>query len=142
MRVESNSLAVTTGFKGSSFANSRSLRHYSRSYGDRRDKKERPSAEYRQQQADRDMVYSFCFKPTGFVLPKVALKRPPKSSDILASTEACACGFITQAAGYEQNAHHFWPSGYHRRLQGSEKEEVVAKLCQRFLSEVSGRHVG
>ncbi|CAE8601764.1 unnamed protein product [Polarella glacialis] len=124
-----------------------SLRHYNRSYGDRRDAKQRVNGgeQYRSQNADRDMVYSFCFKPSGAALPKLLLKRPPSCSDILACTEACRCGFICQAesAGPLYAKHHFKPfQGSHERLEGAAKEELVSQLCRRFLAEISGHHVG
>ncbi|CAK9049792.1 unnamed protein product [Durusdinium trenchii] len=66
------------------------LHRYSRSYGDRRDVIRRPDqAEgYNAQRADKDMVYTFKYNPSGKPLPPQALRLPPT----LMTLEECQDG--------------------------------------------------
>merc|ERR1719210_1715693 len=57
------------------------LHRYGRSYGDKRDVYKRPDAvnnqSYNAQSAERDMVYCFCYAPSGEVLPAQFVRLPP-----------------------------------------------------------------
>jgi len=121
------------------------LRKYSRAFGDRRDAKRKAENNvYTSQRAEQDMVYSFGYAPTGRTLAKVQVKRPPSCSDLLAGTCACACGFIChrQMQFSEHAKYHFKASGPHAKLDGQAKQKSITELYQRFLSEISGHHVG
>merc|ERR1711937_168747 len=90
------------------------------------------------------MVYCFRYVPTGVQPPRAPIKRPPACRALLNATAACRCGFICplQMKGTESTKHHFKANGQHQDLEGKDKQLVVAELYKRFLSEVSGRHVG
>jgi len=121
------------------------LRRYHRSFGDRRDERKRPEGDtYTSQRADQDMVYSFCYAPTGVQLSKAPIKQPPACKDLMVATCVCACGFICQSQMRQTpySNYHLKPSGQHRVVEGEEKRKAVTKLYQRFLSEISGIHVG
>lgn len=121
------------------------LRRYHRSFGDRRDARKRPEGDqYTSQRGDMDMVYSFCYAPSGSTLPKAPIKRPPPCQDLFAATAVCSCGFICQSqmreAQYSQ--YHFKRAGAHQLQEGEAKQKTIQELYQRFLSEISGHHVG
>jgi len=122
------------------------LKGYHRSYGDKRDALQRPGEEagYRSQNTDKDMVYSFCFAPTGEAVPEAPVRMPPSCKDLMDSTIVCGCGFICQYSmkRCERNQHHFKPAGQHRQADEGRKEEVIMALYDRFLSEIKGVHVG
>jgi len=121
------------------------LRRYHRSFGDRRDARQRPDKDsYTSQNADKDMVYSFCYAPTGETLGQAPIKRPPDFNDLLNATCVCSCGFICQTVmrNTQYASYHFKTSGMHQNLQGEAKRKTVSDLYQRFISEISGQHVG
>eukprot|EP00928_Gymnodinium_smaydae_P081172 TRINITY_DN64734_c0_g1_i1.p1 TRINITY_DN64734_c0_g1~~TRINITY_DN64734_c0_g1_i1.p1 ORF type:complete len:534 (-),score=137.68 TRINITY_DN64734_c0_g1_i1:103-1704(-) len=121
------------------------LRRYNRSFGDKRDARKRLEGEssYTAQRADKDMVYAFRFAPTGVQPARSPIQRPPSCRDLLTATCACKCGFIcpSEMKMSEMTKHHF-KTGQHEELEGKDKQLAVAELYKRFLSEVSGRHVG
>jgi hypothetical protein len=100
------------------------LHRYGRSYGDRRDAYKRPDAEnnqsYNAQNAERDMVYSFCYAPSGEPLPeqKIIVK-PPTMKTLLGCTD-----------------------GPFKSLTGNAKTNLANQLRKRFVTEASGTHVG
>jgi len=122
------------------------LRRYNRSFGDKRDVKKRLKGEtsYTSQQDYKNMVYCFRFFPTGNQPPRAFIRRPPPCSNLLMATCACSCGYICPQSmrDTEHSKFHFKPSGQHQELDGKPKTELVAELYKRFLSEVSGSHVG
>mmetsp|Transcript_108020 Transcript_108020/g.220537 ORF Transcript_108020/g.220537 Transcript_108020/m.220537 type:complete len:520 (+) Transcript_108020:72-1631(+) len=99
------------------------LHRYGRSYGDKRDVYKRPDAvnnqSYNAQRADSDMVYCFCFAPTGQDIGKQEVRLPPT----LKTLKACNDGPF---------AH----------IQGPAKKNLALQLHKRFVTEVSGTHVG
>jgi len=99
------------------------LHRYGRSYGDKRDVYKRPDAvnnqSYNAQAADRDMVYCFQFHPSGQTLDKQEVKLPPT----LKTLKACH-------------------DGPFKNLVGVAKERLANQLHNRFLTELSGTHVG
>merc|ERR1740121_2585761 len=100
------------------------LHRYGRSYGDRRDIYKRPDAKnnqsYNAQNANADMVYCFCYAPTGNVLGKQQIRLPPT----LKTLSACRDGPFKNMG------------------MGPAREQLAKKLHERFLIEVSGTHVG
>jgi len=98
-----------------------SLRRYGRSYGDRRDAYRRPDQGegYNVQKAEKDMVYTFKFNPSGATLPPQEIRLPPT----LRTLQACRDGPF---------------SG--RTDQG--RAELAKQLHKRFVMECSGQHVG
>jgi len=98
------------------------LHRYLRSYGDKRDKTKRVmqgGTGYNAQKADSDMVYSFCYAPSGTSLPPQQIRRPPTKKDLEQAQEG--------------------------RLKGpnnATRKKLVETLHERFLSEVQGIHVG
>lgn len=101
------------------------LHRYGRSYGDRRDVHKRLDAKnnqsYNAQNANADMVYCFCYAPTGATLPKQPIRLPPP----LGVLSECKDGpFKNLAPGTAQRA------------------RLAKQLHERFLKEVSGTHVG
>ncbi|CAE7279011.1 Ranbp2 [Symbiodinium necroappetens] len=66
------------------------LHRYGRAYGDRRDSGRRPgkSENYNAQRADRDMVYTFRYKPSGKQLGPQGIRLPPT----LSTLEECPDG--------------------------------------------------
>lgn len=99
------------------------LHRYGRSYGDKRDVYKRPDAKnnqsYNAQAAEKDMVYCFCFKPSGNKIPPQTVRMPPTLETL------CAC-----------------PSGPFLNLQPVARQNLAKQLHQRFLTEISGVHVG
>jgi len=123
------------------------LRRYNRSFGDKRDARKRLEGEssYTAQRAEKDMVYAFTYAPSGGVPARAQIKKPPACSDLLAATSACRCGFISPVQMQNTDdikRFHFKASGPHQQLEGKEKSLCVAELYKRFLSEISGQHVG
>eukprot|EP00931_Biecheleriopsis_adriatica_P030468 TRINITY_DN17967_c1_g1_i1.p1 TRINITY_DN17967_c1_g1~~TRINITY_DN17967_c1_g1_i1.p1 ORF type:complete len:513 (-),score=109.57 TRINITY_DN17967_c1_g1_i1:82-1587(-) len=98
-----------------------SLHRYGRSYGDRRDAYRRPDQGegYNVQRAEKDMVYTFVYKPSGASLPPQAIRLPPTFKTI----ESC-------------------PDGPFEGMTGESRRKLAKQLYQRFLSECSGQHVG
>eukprot|EP00927_Polykrikos_kofoidii_P030099 TRINITY_DN25959_c0_g1_i1.p1 TRINITY_DN25959_c0_g1~~TRINITY_DN25959_c0_g1_i1.p1 ORF type:complete len:562 (-),score=121.44 TRINITY_DN25959_c0_g1_i1:147-1832(-) len=99
------------------------LHRYGRSYGDRRDQYKRPDAvnnqSYNAQRGDADMVYCFKFEPSGEKLPQQSIRLPPTLNTLL----ACEDGPFTN-------------------LYGDAKMKLATQLHHRFLTEISGTHVG
>jgi len=99
------------------------LHRYGRSYGDKRDISKRPDAvknqAYAAQQGERDMVYCFKYKPTGTKLGPPAVRLPPSLKTLLACTD-----------------------GPFRGLQPPARKTFAENMYKRFVSEVSGTHVG
>jgi len=102
------------------------LHRYGRSYGDRRDSYKRPDSQnnqsYNAQRAEADMVYCFCYAPSG---DKDALKTtkvitiPPN----LKTLQACS-------------------DGPFKNLAGEAKKNLAHQLRKRFVMEAGGTHVG
>jgi len=101
------------------------LHRYGRSYGDRRDSYKRPDAQnnqsYNAQNAERDMVYCFCYAPSGEALPtdRKIITNPPT----LKALANCS-------------------DGPFEKLVGNAKNNLAAQLRKRFITEASGVHVG
>jgi hypothetical protein len=97
------------------------LKDYLRSYGDRRDVTRRPEqgAGYNAQGARNDMVYSFCYQPSGDAVTKPRIRYPPSKQDLMNSSE---CNL--------------------RNFSGVAKERKVEEIYQLFLSYVKGIHIG
>jgi len=99
------------------------LHRYGRSYGDKRDVYKRPDAtnnqSYNAQAADRDMVYCFCYAPTGETLAPQMVRIPPSLKVLQACTD-----------------------GPFKHLQGISKQNLAKQLHDRFVTEISGTHVG
>lgn len=99
------------------------LHRYGRSYGDKRDAYKRPDAKnnqsYNAQAAERDMVYCFRYQPTGEKLPPQMVRLPPTLKTLQVVTD-----------------------GPFTHLQGVAKANLAKQLHQRFVTEVSGTHVG
>merc|ERR1719324_1124765 len=100
------------------------LHRYGRSYGDRRDSYKRPDAEnnqsYNAQNAERDMVYCFCYAPSGEPLTNEKIIVNPPTLKALSS---CV-------------------DGPFKTLQGKAKLNLAQQLRKRFITEASGIHVG
>jgi len=99
------------------------LHRYGRSYGDRRDISKRPDAvknqSYAAQNAERDMVYCFRYRPTGKKLGKPQVRLPPTLKTLLACND-----------------------GPMRNLQPPAHRTMAESMYKRFVTEVSGTHVG
>lgn len=99
------------------------LHRYGRSYGDRRDKYKRPDAEnnqsYNAQKGDSDMVYCFCYAPSGEPIGEPNVRLPPTLKALQASSD-----------------------GPFKSLIGAAKENLAKQLYNRFITEASGTHVG
>jgi len=99
------------------------LHRYGRSYGDKRDAYKRPDAKnnesYNAQAGDKDMVYCFVYKPSGEQLPKQKVRIPPSLKIISACTD-----------------------GPFQNLAGPARENMAKQLHDRFVTEISGTHVG
>lgn len=97
------------------------LRGYRRSYGDRRDSTRRPDdgEVYRSQRGHSDMVYVFCYQPSGETPEKPPVRYPPTKRQLLQASE-CSLG----------------------RVHGSAKERRVEEMYELFMSYVKGIHVG
>jgi len=99
------------------------LHRYGRSYGDRRDLYKRPDAtnnqSYNAQSGNSDMVYCFCYAPTGKQLGPQFTRNPPTLATL-------------------QNCH----DGPFKNLIGNSKLTLAKQLHGRFVTEISGVHVG
>lgn len=99
------------------------LHRYGRSYGDKRDIYKRPDAKnnqsYNSQSADRDMVYCFVYKPSGNVLDPQAIRLPPNMKTLALCQD-----------------------GPFKNLGEAAKKNLASQLHKRFVTEVSGTHVG
>jgi len=99
------------------------LHRYGRSYGDKRDVYKRPDASnnqsYNAQRAEADMVYCFSYQPSGQKLGKQQIRMPPS----LKTLKSC-------------------DDGPFKHLQDAAKANLALQLHKRFLTEVSGTHVG
>eukprot|EP00928_Gymnodinium_smaydae_P017099 TRINITY_DN1651_c0_g1_i1.p1 TRINITY_DN1651_c0_g1~~TRINITY_DN1651_c0_g1_i1.p1 ORF type:complete len:518 (-),score=134.81 TRINITY_DN1651_c0_g1_i1:140-1630(-) len=99
------------------------LHRYGRSYGDKRDSYKRPDAtnnqSYNAQRAEADMVYCFSFQPSGETLPPQTIRYPPTLKTLMACTD-----------------------GPFKNMVGEAKKNLALLLHKRFLTEVSGTHVG
>merc|ERR1711933_53738 len=99
------------------------LHRYGRSYGDKRDKYKRPDAKnnesYNAQAANRDMVYCFRYAPTCNTLPPQQVRLPPTLKTLMTSSD-----------------------GPFKNLVGMAKQTMAKNLHNRFVTEVSGTHVG
>lgn len=99
------------------------LHRYGRSYGDKRDIYKRPDAKqnesYNAQNADRDMVYCFRYMPTGKTLDKQMVRLPPTLTTIM-----------------------YCPDGPFTGLMGPARLSTAENLHKRFVTEISGTHVG
>jgi len=99
------------------------LHRYGRSYGDRRDVYKRPDAtnnqSYNAQNANSDMVYCFEYAPTGKTMAPQFVRSPPT----LSTLQACK-------------------DGPFKNLVGDRKIQLAKQLHDRFLTEITGTHVG
>lgn len=99
------------------------LHRYGRSYGDRRDVYKRPDAKnnesYNAQNAHNDMVYCFEYRPSGQSLGQQLIRMPPS----LQTLQMCN-------------------DGPFQNLQGAGKLALAKQLHSRFITEVTGTHVG
>eukprot|EP00408_Alexandrium_pacificum_P005736 CAMPEP_0171238424 /NCGR_PEP_ID=MMETSP0790-20130122/43466_1 /TAXON_ID=2925 /ORGANISM="Alexandrium catenella, Strain OF101" /LENGTH=536 /DNA_ID=CAMNT_0011704789 /DNA_START=42 /DNA_END=1652 /DNA_ORIENTATION=- len=99
------------------------LHRYGRSYGDKRDVYKRPDAKnnqsYNAQSADRDMVYCFRYEPSGEKLGAQNVRLPPTLKVLTQCTD-----------------------GPFRHLSEQAKKNLATQLHNRFVTEVSGTHVG
>jgi hypothetical protein len=97
------------------------LRAYNRSYGDKRDvtKRLKDGEVYRDQKIKTDMVYCFCYAPSGDFLSKPRVRLPPTKRDLLDCSE-----------------------GALENLSGDRKRRKVDELIQLFKTYVEGIHVG
>jgi len=99
------------------------LHRYGRSYGDKRDSYKRPDAEKNQSYADQseqsDMVYCFRYKPSGKTLPPQQIRLPPTLKTLMQVND-----------------------GPFKALPEESKATFAKTLHSRFVTEVSGTHVG
>jgi len=99
------------------------LHRYGRSYGDKRDIYKRPDAKnnqsYNAQAADRDMVYCFEYRPSGETLGAQTIRLPPTLKTLSLCTD-----------------------GPFKHLPETAKKNLAQQLHKRFVTEVSGTHVG
>jgi len=99
------------------------LHRYGRSYGDRRDSYKRPDAKnnqsYNAQSGGSDMVYCFEYAPTGKDLGQQFIRLPPT----LQTLQTCK-------------------DGPFKNLVGHSKTVLAKQLHDRFMTEISGTHVG
>lgn len=99
------------------------LHRYGRSYGDKRDVYKRPDAtnnqSYNAQRAEADMVYCFRYVPSGEMLPQQHIRPPPSLNTLSMCTD-----------------------GPFKSLQPEAKKALAQQLHKRFVTEVSGVHVG
>merc|ERR1719291_1406378 len=95
------------------------LHRYGRSYGDRRDVTKRLDATnnqaYATQKAHMDMVYCFCYKPSGKELGQQPIRYPPTLPDLVACND-----------------------GPFEKMKGADKERYAKQLHERFVTEVTG----
>jgi len=99
------------------------LHRYGRSYGDKRDVYKRPDAvnnqSYNAQRAEADMVYCFKFQPSGEAIQKQGIRMPPSLKTLRACVE-----------------------GPFKNLHETGRHNLAKQLHKRFVTEVSGTHVG
>jgi len=99
------------------------LHRYGRSYGDRRDTYKRPDAtnnqSYNAQSGNSDMVYCFSYAPTGKTMPPQYMAVPPSLETLQQSKD-----------------------GPFKNLVGVAKQNYANQLHSRFVTEISGVHVG
>lgn len=102
------------------------LHRYGRSYGDRRDSYKRPDAQnnqsYNAQRAEADMVYCFCYAPSGEAAPEISKAKivtPPGLQTLMGCTD-----------------------GPFKNLGNEAKRNLAHQLRKRFIAEASGTHVG
>jgi len=99
------------------------LHRYGRSYGDRRDVYKRPDASnnqsYAAQNANSDMVYCFTYAPTGKRLGSQFVQLPPTLDTLMQCKD-----------------------GPFKNVVGPAKEKLAKDLHSRFITEISGTHVG
>merc|ERR1711920_674110 len=99
------------------------LHRYGRSYGDKRDVYKRPDAKnnqsYNDQHGDSDMVYCFRYEPSGETLPEQQIRMPPTLGTLMRCDE-----------------------GPFRGLGETAKRNLAKQLHKRFVTEISGTHVG
>lgn len=97
------------------------LHRYGRSYGDRRDQYKRPGQGqgYNVQRAEADMLYTFQYSPSGEPLGQQKIRLPPKFGTLTACTD-----------------------GPFKAMLGESKKKLAMQLYKRFVTEVSGTHVG
>lgn len=100
------------------------LHRYGRSYGDKRDVYKRPDAQnnqsYNAQRAEADMVYCFAYAPSGKAIGQQGIRLPPSKKTLAACTD-----------------------GPFAKVQGAAARARLAQsLHKRFVTEVSGTHVG
>jgi hypothetical protein len=97
------------------------LRNYNRSYGDKRDvtRRLKDGEIYAAQRGNNDMVYCFCYAPSGGTLAKPKVRYPPTKRDLMQANEGSLKG-----------------------ISGDRKRHKVEELTELFLSYVQGIHVG
>merc|ERR1712151_294772 len=99
------------------------LHRYGRSYGNKRDIYKRPDAKknesYNAQSGAGDMVYCFRYKPTGNKLGPQYVRMPPTLNTIMGCED-----------------------GPFRNLGETARVNLAKQLNKRFLTEISGVHVG
>jgi len=99
------------------------LHRYGRSYGDRRDAYKRPDAvnnqSYNAQRADSDMVYCFRYEPSGNPIPKQQVRYPPTLKTLSQCNE-----------------------GPFSNMTPAAKQNLAERMHSRFVTEISGTHVG
>mmetsp|Transcript_45624 Transcript_45624/g.129071 ORF Transcript_45624/g.129071 Transcript_45624/m.129071 type:complete len:528 (+) Transcript_45624:80-1663(+) len=99
------------------------LHRYGRSYGDKRDVYKRPDAKnnqsYNAQRAESDMVYCFVYAPSGDPVGRQQVRFPPT----LKTLSSCS-------------------DGPFKHLMGPAKANLAKQLHKRFVTEISGVHVG
>ncbi|CAE8638437.1 unnamed protein product [Polarella glacialis] len=97
------------------------LSKYNRSYGDKRDAYRRPEKGegYNVQRAEFDMLYCFKYEPSGNAPGPVKIRMPPKFGVLAACTD-----------------------GPFKSLVGEGKKALATQLYKRFVTEISGEHVG
>jgi len=97
------------------------LHKYGRAYGDKRDTYRRPEKGegYNVQRAEFDMVYTFKYEPSGNPAGPVKIRMPPKFGVLNACTD-----------------------GPFKSLVGEGKKALATQLYKRFVTEISGEHVG
>lgn len=118
------------------------LSAYERAFGDYRDcsaaKRARTSeggvkSDKYGQQKSADFVYSFSAKfDETYHLPSLELLPAPKPSDLVAGTEACACGLICPTDQVSYFAPSHFNGGAHAKLTGTQKLEAAEELLMSF----------
>lgn len=99
------------------------LHRYGRSYGDNRDVYKRPDAKnnqsYNAQRGNSDMVYCFTYAPTGKKMGKQQIALPPT----LKTLSSCV-------------------DGPFRQMSVAARSNLAKQLHSRFMTEITGTHVG